>query len=254
MPRTPAEKFLTTGKAAALCSVTPDTVLKWIKSGKIPANRTPGGHHRIPHSVLLRITEGRQPKTHDEPVAGSFQYCWEYNAKSGKIPEGCQECIVYRSRTRRCYKMRELPAEAGHAHLFCEGPCEECEYYRLIGGQRANVMVVTDKPELRVSLEREAKDADLNLRFADCEYRCSMMVEKYRPDYVVVDCSLGADRSRDFAQILDEDPRIPFVRVILSGNRQERPAECDKLVYAFIQRPFTASMLSDLIRGSQLKD
>ena len=253
MPGSPTKDYLSTGEAATLCSVTSDTVLKWIKAGKIPANRTPGGHHRIPHSALLPIVEAGKPTSRDTRDRSLFQYCWEFNSQSGKVPGGCRECIVYRSGTRRCYQMRDLPAEAGHARLFCEGPCEDCEYYQLVSGQRPNVMVVTDKQKLKSSLEREAKDADYKLRFSDCEYRCSMMIEKLRPDYVVIDCSMGAERSRDFARLLDEDPRIPFVRIILSGNRQERPTECDKLVFAFIQRPFTASMLFDLIGGSQAR-
>ena len=34
------KRFLTTGQAAELCSVTPDTVLKWIRSGRLAAART----------------------------------------------------------------------------------------------------------------------------------------------------------------------------------------------------------------------
>ena len=39
--------MLSTGKVAKLLSVTPDTVLKWIKNGQLPATRTAGGHYRI---------------------------------------------------------------------------------------------------------------------------------------------------------------------------------------------------------------
>ena len=44
-----AEKagLLTTGQAAKLCAVTPDTVLKWIKKGRLEATRTAGGHYRV---------------------------------------------------------------------------------------------------------------------------------------------------------------------------------------------------------------
>ena len=43
---------VSTGKAAELCSVTPDAVLKWIKTGKIQATRTAGGHYRISKECL----------------------------------------------------------------------------------------------------------------------------------------------------------------------------------------------------------
>lgn len=251
MAHIPKTDYLTTGEAAALCSVTPDTVLKWIKAGRIPANRTPGGHHRIPHSALIPIVNLTQRVPQTDWGTDSFQFCWEFNSRDGQMPEGCRQCIVYRSRTRRCYQMRSLPSEAGHARIFCDGPCEECEYYLTVGKTRANVVVVTDEDNLRSELEKEAPHADFDLRFTDCEYRCSMMVDKHRPDYIVIDCRMGTERSRDFAQMIDEDPRIPFVRVILAGDPAEQPAECDKLVFAYIKHPFTTDMLSNLIGGTR---
>jgi excisionase family DNA binding protein len=47
------KNYITTGEAAALFGVEPDTVLRWIKSGYIPASRTPGGHYRIHRNVYL---------------------------------------------------------------------------------------------------------------------------------------------------------------------------------------------------------
>ena len=38
---------LTTGQAAKLCAVSTDTVLKWIRKGRLKAFRTAGGHCRI---------------------------------------------------------------------------------------------------------------------------------------------------------------------------------------------------------------
>ena len=45
-------QHLTTGEAAGLCSVKPDTVLKWIKKGQLRAAKTAGGHHRIEYRDL----------------------------------------------------------------------------------------------------------------------------------------------------------------------------------------------------------
>lgn len=39
---------VTTGEVAAHCQVTSDTVINWIKTGKLNAYTTPGGHRRIP--------------------------------------------------------------------------------------------------------------------------------------------------------------------------------------------------------------
>jgi hypothetical protein len=99
-------------------------------------------------------------------------------------------------------------------------------------------------------LKKEVDPSDFNLKATDCEYRCSMFIEKYRPDYIVIDCSMGSERSRDFAKLLYEDPRIPFVRVIMVGNRSDLPEECDKMVFAVVGGGFDAATLSDLIAGS----
>ena len=50
-----ASPLLTTGKAARMCSVKPDTVLKWIKKGVLPATRTMGGHYRVEEQDLLTV-------------------------------------------------------------------------------------------------------------------------------------------------------------------------------------------------------
>jgi len=42
-----AERLLTTGEIARLCRVTTETVVSWIKSGKLKACSTPGGRYRV---------------------------------------------------------------------------------------------------------------------------------------------------------------------------------------------------------------
>jgi excisionase family DNA binding protein len=39
--------WLTTGAIAAYCGVDRSTVLRWIKSGRLTAYTTPGGHRRV---------------------------------------------------------------------------------------------------------------------------------------------------------------------------------------------------------------
>ena len=81
-------RMLTTGQAARLCSVTPDTVLKWIRSGSLSARRTAGGHHRIDERDLERFLvpsdalEVIPPEeaSAEAPANGLMRYCWE---KSG---------------------------------------------------------------------------------------------------------------------------------------------------------------------------
>ncbi len=248
---TAPQEYLSTGKAAELCSVTPDTVLKWIRAGKIPANRTPGGHHRIPIEAIEKFLEGRDGKTARSVTELGFQYCWEFNSPSGAVPEGCRRCIVFRSRTRRCYELTSLPTDSGYVGVYCEGNCQECDYFRMMHGQPPNILVVTDRIRLKEELERDSENYGYNLRVADCEYRCSMLIERFRPDYVVIDCALGVERSGEFTKLLSEDPRIPFVRIVLAGNRKELPRECDRIVFAWIDRHFNANTLSALISDSR---
>ncbi|UCD18268.1 MAG: helix-turn-helix domain-containing protein, partial [Candidatus Zixiibacteriota bacterium] len=245
-----SKKLLTTGEAAALCSVTPDTVYKWIRAGKIPAHRTPGGHHRIERSALSLYTEESALIPDSVDPGSAFQYCWEFNSKSGVLSEGCRECIVYRSRTRRCYEISKMPEGFGYTGRFCKSSCEECEYFNLVQGQRPNVLVVTDQDQLKDSIIQLKTDRSLNLEITDCEYRCSMLIDRFRPDYVVIDCSLGARRSRDFAQLLYDDPRVPLVRVVLVGSRKDLPEECNQLVFALINKQLRPEMLIELVRGA----
>jgi excisionase family DNA binding protein len=46
-PNEAGRRFFTTSEVARYCAVTNDGVLKWIKSGKLRAFSTPGGHYRV---------------------------------------------------------------------------------------------------------------------------------------------------------------------------------------------------------------
>ena len=126
------KNYLSTGEAADIFNVDPDTVLRWIKSGEIPAIRTPGGHYRIPRNVFLtKMIEDTSinEKKDTQPV---LSYCWEFNSESGIIRNECKECIVYKSKASRCYELSILPVPAGHAKLFCSESCEDCHYFKSI--------------------------------------------------------------------------------------------------------------------------
>jgi excisionase family DNA binding protein len=53
------KEFFSTHDAAKICRVTPMTVIRWIKEGKIPAFTTAGGHRRIARSDLTRFCTRR---------------------------------------------------------------------------------------------------------------------------------------------------------------------------------------------------
>jgi len=246
-----SESLLSTGKAAKLCSVTPDTLLKWVKSGRLAARRTAGGHYRIHRDDVQRLMslgQRRPPNGNRQETERQFRYCWEYNGK-GQLLDGCRECVVYEMRAQRCYEVVKLTPEIGHTKLFCKGSCLECDFFRRVREQATNVLVVTDNETLATSLKDDGKLSPYCLEVTDCEYKCSALVEVFRPDYVVIDCSLGPEASADICHHVIQDPRIPYVRVIMVGEEGEFPHGCDKEVFARIEKPFNVKDVADCIRG-----
>ncbi len=251
-------RMLTTGQAAKLCSVTPDTVLKWIRSGSLSARRTAGGHHRIDERDLERFlvpSEALEAMPLDTdsaaaPASGVMRYCWEYNGK-GNLPSGCEDCAVYQLRAQRCYEVAKLAKDIGHTKLFCKDDCLDCDYYRHVHLQDLNVMVVTEDQTLIAALEKDKQTAPYSLEITNCEYTCSALVDSFRPDYVVLDCAFGSERSADICNHLVEDPRLPYVRVVLAVEQGQFPKGCNKQTFARITRPFDVSNITECIHGAQ---
>ncbi len=254
-----SSKYLTTGQVAKIYSVTPDTVLKWIKKGKIPASRTAGGHYRVRREDLDErkgIVAKSEPRDAQQLTPRNFQYCWEFNSSEGLVQDQCRECAVFKLRAYRCYEVMKLAPEAGHSRIFCTKTCDECDYFNTVHKQDINVLVVSDNEVFTTALRRDASHSylNMNLAFSACEYTTSAMVEQFKPDYAVIDCSLGPGRSREFARHLKADPRIPFVRVILAARNGEYPEECDRDVFARIGSPIKVGDLTDCIDGVRITD
>jgi excisionase family DNA binding protein len=243
------QRYLTTGQAAALCSVTRNAVFKWIQSGQLSASRTAGGHHRIDRRALEGLLAASEQVVfrRDRSLLQSDrqQYCWEYNGK-GKVQPACRECAVYVLRALRCYEVAKLAPEAHHARL-CNKHCEDCDYFREMHGKVANVLVVTNDRILASNLLAEADQASFNLEITDCEYNCSAIVNHFKPDFVVVDCILGRQVSREISQHITRDPRIPCVRVVFAGSRENLPRSCDREVFARIPRPFDVASIEKCV-------
>ena len=64
------ERPLSTGEVARLLHVTPVAVLGWIRAGKLPAYRVPGGRHRIPRAEFRKFLADNQiPLTLEPPAS-----------------------------------------------------------------------------------------------------------------------------------------------------------------------------------------
>jgi excisionase family DNA binding protein len=56
--RTQTPEHLTASQAAALLQVSPKTVSRWAKEGKLPFLRTLGGHRRYPAADIRALVDG----------------------------------------------------------------------------------------------------------------------------------------------------------------------------------------------------
>jgi excisionase family DNA binding protein len=235
--------WLSTGQAAALCSVTAATVLNWIRTGKIEGVRTPGGHYRIKRDRLGPMMTRRRPSV---PVAAAKPgrrnlRCWEYLGERGKVRTECLDCVVYRVRATWCFQIATLGLDTGHSRRFCPTSCDDCSYYRRVQGIPTNVLVVTSDPEVLASLEVEAPE-DLEIRFARTAYEASAVVEDFLPAFAVVDLETPAGREGLLLENLGRDPRLPGLKTVVAlGRSRERGGwqeERSPFVSGRIEKPF----------------
>lgn len=249
----PDVTLLTTGQAAKLCDVTPDTILKWIRKGRLSAARTAGGHFRVdlrdlqPHIPPGRL-ENRSAET-PPPFPGKLR-CWELLSDKGVVREACKGCVVYRVRAAGCFLMADLEQDIGHARRFCQSSCQDCVYYRRVKGLATNVLVITLDQHLIQGLATEQHDS-IAIRFARNAYDASAIIQDFRPAFAVVDEQLLATSHSGLLESLAGDPRVPGLKIILvsAPSRRQRSSERakDHLIASVIERPFSLRQIADVI-------
>jgi len=247
--------YYTTTEAARRLDVSPDTVLKWARAGKIECYRTPGGHARISKRAIASMMPGRAGEA-STPAAGThdptYQYCWQFYAEGNEAKPECLDCVAYRSRAARCYEMREIPEQFGHLKLHCQDSCEACDYYQLMQGRGTMALILTRNRSLKGALRDEAEDTDLLLRFASSEYECASIIDNFRPDFIVIDCSLGRSRTRELCRNLGRDERIPFTRIFLAAQAPNVKDCAEGEIFGWIRKPFTYEQLKDCLSRPRL--
>jgi excisionase family DNA binding protein len=276
-----SRNLLTTGQAAELCAVTPDTVLKWVKKGRLPATRTAGGHYRIalPDLEPFMAGFGQKPQApgrdgtslSQESGAISSQVsshpgtenaqedpaCWEYLSDGGEVRQACKQCVVYRVKATRCFLMAGLETDVGHARQFCEGSCEDCVYYRRLQGLSTQIIFITADEELVARIEW-GKGDPVALRFARNGYEASAIVQDFQPEVMIIDLEGLPDQGMGLLDSIAADPRLPRVRVVLvvppslMARVLQRPRH--RLVASILEKPAVCDRIADVVRGSLVEE
>ena len=252
--------WLTTGQAAKLCSVTPDTVLKWIKRGSLEAVRTAGGHYRIKRQDLAplltegRIAPGNLP-SHDSQMPQQMR-CWEYFSRSGVVRDECEACTVYRTRAALCFQMAMLRPDMGGAGRFCQVSCQDCVYFRRMRGLPTHVLVVTSDSDLVARLEDHEYEA-IALRFARNGYEASAVVGSFLPGFALVDQDAFPKGDNGLLESLANDPRLPGLKIIVAVRRGEVQRlgidQTAQYVTRVIMKPFGPERIAAVIDGFPVK-
>lgn len=242
---------LSTGDAARLCSVNPDTVLKWIKRGRLPATRTAGGHYRIEERDLAALVPAlniaKTFLTEASGFSGRPLRCWEYLSPAGGVKAECKKCVVYQVRAAWCFQVTKLGCEIGQTKILCRFPCQECAYYRRVTGQAANVLVITTDAQFAEVLGR-GNHENIALRFARSAYEASAAIWQVRPAFAVVDREMLAHET-GLLDSLGSDPRAPGLRIILAVKHRGAHAGSsrDRGIVAVIEKPFGQKRIAEVL-------
>ena len=188
-------------------------------------------------------------------LGASFVHCWEFYAENGEPREQCIQCLVYQARALRCFEMSRLPKGAGFAGAFCKTSCEDCPYYQEQYRHPVRVLVVTDSIRLRKQLASEAESTRFEIRFANNGYECSAVVESFKPDYVLIDCSFPEHARLDLCTHLVNDHRIPDIQIVVAQDSGQRGAlEEIPGVIGEIAAPISLCKLDSLVSGRQMPE
>ena len=245
-------RLMTTGDVARLCGVTPDAVLKWIKAGKLPATRTPGGHYRVSSEACSAMGLGEttldEPET--RPVATSpaneKARCWEFFGEDGGPKDTCLSCVVYQAGAQHCYKLAELGEQTGHERKFCgKDDCEPCSFYRACHDMSTEVLVVTRDEALTHRLENDNDPTRIALRFAGSGYEAAITIAAFHPSLVVLDTDLSEVRDGQLPESIMRDERMPGVKVIVASRRGHE-VTVDRESAPAIEAPFSGKKLEEL--------
>ena len=217
---------VSTGKAAHLCGVKSDTVLKWIKAEKIAATKTAGGHYRI-HTESLQpfLSECTDSK---QVSLDSLAKCWEFCAKEGKVKPGCLQCIVFRSDAENCHILATLGKSGGYQGINCKVSCEFCEYFKYKQKAKSKVLVITENNEFIEKLN-SASGEMIEFIFSCCGYTACNAIQDSHPDLILIDDTINSTVAEELCNHILEDKRVNNARVFLTSQETDTQAAFEQI-------------------------
>jgi excisionase family DNA binding protein len=240
--------MLSTGKVAQLCSVKPDTVLKWIKKGRVAATRTAGGHYRVDETALTAILSPSPPAQANvaEPVESVRPLrCWEY--MGGTNSEHCKACVVFRTHTTWCFELVKVLRGTGHEKVLCPGSCQDCPYYRRVHHLPTNVLVIT-RDETLIQHLAKRNNGCVAFRYARTGYDASAIISVFRPALVVLDPTVANGGLVELAEALTGDERTPGVRILVALREDDAVPELKSpAISGTIRSPFCCTDISQWV-------
>ena len=119
-------KYLSTSQAAKLCNVTRHTIINWVNNGRIPSNKTIGGHRRIQREDLLKfISDNRIVTIGKEFNKYLIPKCWEFRRFMKSSGHNCAKCLVFQEKADKCFL---LVKKFGSAMIQCKNDCLSCDF------------------------------------------------------------------------------------------------------------------------------
>ncbi|MBI4890644.1 MAG: excisionase family DNA-binding protein [Acidobacteria bacterium] len=248
-----ARDFLTTGQAAALCAVNPDTVLKWIKRGKLKATRTAGGHFRIERSDLerlLAVIDGlAETDLIDIGAHQPVRRCWEFFTRDGVLSEPCADCVVYKVRASWCFQVGTPGCELGQAKHTCGVPCNQCLYFLRVAGKRPKVLIISSDESMITRLASQESDA-IQIGFARNGYEASAILCSYRPTFVVADEDLLNTTEAGLLDHLSCDSRVRGIQLgvaVADASSARTKTGCLRSASYLVRKPIAVRALESLL-------
>ncbi len=94
-------------------------------------------------------------------------------------------------------------------------------------------------------------NGNLTLKFACCGYDTSMIIQEFRPDYIIIDESMVNSNPDEICKHILNDPRVHGSQIILAIAKHRTEKKIPEGVCASIRIPFNASDMEECFQNLQ---